>query len=151
MYSPMRPTLLILTLIACAVFLSPTTLKAQAVMTFDTTHHDFGKVKAGKKAVHVYKFKNTGDRDLVIREVKTTCGCTVAEFPRKPIAPGKKGKIVVAFDTKEKNGPYVKGVNVHHNGGVSNLIVYIEVLGEPLQEEIEYPEEEEKPQHRHDP
>jgi len=108
----------------------------QAIMTFDSTHHHFGKIKAGKKAVHKYKFVNTGNRDLKISEVKTTCGCTVAKYPKDPIPPGGKGKIEVAFDTKDKNGPYVKGVNIHHNGKdeVSNLIVFITVKGEPIKE-----------------
>lgn len=130
-------------LLACFILmLTSAVAQAQAPkMEFKNTTHDFGKVKAGEKARHVYKFKNTGDAALKIKDVKTTCGCTVADYPKKKIKPGKKGKIVVEFDTHDKNGPYAKGVNIYYNGGEAHLIILIDVKGVPLQDQMDYPGE----------
>jgi len=123
---------------------APTAQAQEAKMQFKNTSHNFGKVKAGEKARHVYKFKNTGDAPLKIKDVKTTCGCTVADYPKKKIKPGKKGKITVDFDTHDKNGPYAKGVNIYYNGGEANLIILIEVEGVPLQEQMDFPSEKDR-------
>lgn len=58
-------------------------------------------IKAGEKAVHIYKFKNTGKEPLIISDAKGSCGCTVPQWPKEPIAPGKGDK--VEFDSG-KNG-----------------------------------------------
>jgi len=130
----------LLTILIC----SSTVNAQEAKMEFKSTSHDFGKVKAGEKARHVYRFKNVGDASLKIKDVKTTCGCTVADYPKKKIKPGKKGKIVVDFDTHDKNGPYAKGVNIFYNGGEANLIILIDVQGVPLQDQMDYPSEKDR-------
>ena len=66
------------------------------------TTHDFGEVQEGEKVRHVYKFTNTGNEPLVISNAKGSCGCTVPDWPREPIAAGASGEIVVEFDTKGK-------------------------------------------------
>jgi len=58
---------------------------------------DFGKIKKGDKVEHVYEITNTGTNPLVISEVKPGCGCTVPDFTKEPILPGKKRKNHVAF------------------------------------------------------
>lgn len=113
------------------LLIGPQNLLAQgnAQITFDTTRYDYGVVQAGAKAEYFFAFTNTGDVDLNISDVKTTCFCTASEWPTQPIPPGGKGTIRVNFDTVGKNGPYAKGVNVFSNAGESNLIIFIEVLG----------------------
>lgn len=69
---------------------------------FDETVFDYGTVKDGAKVKHVYKFKNTGKEPLIIADAKGSCGCTVPDWPREPIAPGKMGQINVEFDSKNK-------------------------------------------------
>lgn len=69
---------------------------------FTETTYDFGTVKDGEKVTHNYKFKNTGKEPLIISEAKGSCGCTVPQWPREPIAPGKTGEIKVEFDSKGK-------------------------------------------------
>lgn len=107
-------------------------LQAQIAITtsikFDKTIHDFGDVKQGDSAVYVFEFTNTGKDDLKIAEVKSTCSCTASDWPKEPIAPGKKGSIRVSFDTKDKEGYYAKGVNIFSNAGESNLIIDIHVI-----------------------
>lgn len=69
---------------------------------FDETTYDYGTVKDGDKVKHIYKFKNTGKAPLIISDAKGSCGCTVPDWPREPIAPGKTGEIKVEFDSKNK-------------------------------------------------
>jgi len=71
-------------------------------MTFAETEYDFGTVTEGEKVKHVYKFTNSGSEPLIISNAKATCGCTVPEWPREPVAPGDSGELTVVFDTKNK-------------------------------------------------
>ena len=67
------------------------------------TEHDFGKVYMDKPVRHVFPFLNTGDQPLILQTVRTTCGCTAAEWAETPIEPGQKGEVVIEFDA------YIKG------------------------------------------
>ena len=69
---------------------------------FDEDTYDWGKVMDGDKVTHVFKFKNTGKEPLIISNAKGSCGCTVPEWPKDAIAPGKSGEIKVVFDSKGK-------------------------------------------------
>jgi hypothetical protein len=69
---------------------------------FDKEEYDWGKVMDGEKVTHVFKFKNTGNEPLIISNAKGSCGCTVPEWPKEAIAPGKSGEIKVVFDSKGK-------------------------------------------------
>ncbi|MBK8625579.1 MAG: DUF1573 domain-containing protein [Saprospiraceae bacterium] len=69
---------------------------------FDQDTYDWGKIMDGDKVTHVFKFKNTGNEPLIISNAKGSCGCTVPEWPKDAIAPGKSGEIKVVFDSKGK-------------------------------------------------
>ena len=71
-------------------------------LKFDQDTYDWGKVMDGEKVTHVFKFKNTGSEPLIISNAKGSCGCTVPEWPKDAIAPGKSGEIKVVFDSKGK-------------------------------------------------
>lgn len=87
----------------------------KTTMEFKTLEHDFGKQKAGGKFTHDFEFKNTGKEPLIINNAKGSCGCTVPEWPKEPIAPGASGKIKVEFDSKGKSGPQTKTVTINAN------------------------------------
>ncbi len=69
---------------------------------FAESTYDFGTVKDGEKVTHNYKFKNTGSEPLVISNAKGSCGCTVPDWPREPVAPGAEAVIKVVFNSKNK-------------------------------------------------
>ncbi|HRI01030.1 MAG TPA: DUF1573 domain-containing protein [Saprospiraceae bacterium] len=69
---------------------------------FETMVHDWGELKEGDHMKYAFKFKNTGSEPLVISDAKGSCGCTVPDWPREPIAPGASGEIKVEFDSKGK-------------------------------------------------
>ncbi|MBI1225577.1 MAG: DUF1573 domain-containing protein [Bacteroidetes bacterium] len=103
------------------------------VMSFSETEFNFGKVKAGEKVEHEYTFKNTGKEPLVISNAKGSCGCTVPEWPKEPIAPGASAKIKVNFDSKGKSGPQTKQVTITANTDPVQSIIYIkgDVIADP--------------------
>lgn len=82
---------------------------------FTEETHDFGNLKEGPDAEYVFQFKNTGKEPLVITNASASCGCTVPEFPKEPILPGKKGQLKVTFHTAGKSGPFQKTVFIQSN------------------------------------
>lgn len=86
-----------------------------AVMTFSKTTHDFGNIKQGDKVSTEFEFTNTGNFDLTIFEAKGSCGCTIPEYPKKPIKPGEKGVIKVQFNSAGKEGIQDKSVFIAAN------------------------------------
>lgn len=66
---------------------------------------DFGEIVHGAKATLKVALKNTGQAPLEIRQVKPSCGCTVADFPRV-VAPGTAGELSLEFDSNERPPGY---------------------------------------------
>jgi len=86
-----------------------------AKMTFDQAKFKYGEVEEGSIVTHDFKFTNTGKAPLIISNAKSTCGCTVPEWPKEPIAVGETGVINVRFDTKGKKKYNTKPVFITAN------------------------------------
>ena len=84
-------------------------------ITFESDMHDFGLLMAGENISYSFKFTNTGNADLVISGCDASCGCTVADYPRERIAPGKSGYITVTFKSKGMTGQQMKEIVVSSN------------------------------------
>lgn len=83
--------------------------------------HDFGTLTDTKNGEYTFSFKNSGKTPLVITGASASCGCTVPEFPKEPILPGKKGEIKVTYNTAGKSGPFDKTVYIQSNAP-SNVV-----------------------------
>ena len=84
-------------------------------LAFEEKLHDFGTIKDGDVVEHVFSFVNEGEAPLIISDAKATCGCTVPEWPRTPIAVGETGEIKVRFNSKNKPGVQNKTVTLTAN------------------------------------
>ena len=84
-------------------------------MVFDKELHDFGIIKAGEKVSYSFRFVNRGGGDLIIQSASGSCGCTVPDFPKEPIPPGREGYIRVMFNSEGKSGIQAKQVTVLAN------------------------------------
>ena len=73
------------------------------VMTFEEVEYDFGTIEQNTPQEHLFKFTNTGNAPLVIVDAKSSCGCTVPEYTKDPIAPGDGGEMLVKFNGSGKN------------------------------------------------
>jgi len=74
-----------------------------------------GKVDEGQNVAVNFRFKNTGDKPLIIQSVSPSCGCTVADYPKEPIAPGAEAQIKGSFDSKGRIGLQQKTIYVMTN------------------------------------
>jgi hypothetical protein len=86
-----------------------------ASFEFDKEFHDFGDIEEGKTVNTTFEFTNTGDVPLVITNASGSCGCTVPDYPRTPIAPGDKGEIKVSFNSTGRPGKNDKSVTIEAN------------------------------------
>lgn len=86
-----------------------------AKLVFEDKRYNFGTVDQGDVVRHVFKFTNEGKVPLLISDAKSTCGCTVPEWPNEPIAPGESGSISVRFDTKNKTERQSKPITITAN------------------------------------
>lgn len=86
-----------------------------AKMTFEEMSWDFGEIKEGDVVSHEYAFTNTGKVPLIITHAKSTCGCTIPDYPKEPIEPGQSGKIKVQFNSKGKRDMIKKPVTITAN------------------------------------
>ena len=105
------------------------TASAQAKISFNNETVDYGKIEKGSDGVRVFEFTNTGDAELVVTNVKSSCGCTVPKKPKAPIAPGDSGSIEVKYDTN-RVGPIRKTVTVYSNA--DEPIKALKIKGEVL-------------------
>jgi hypothetical protein len=124
-------------LFCIAVFVISVASFAQkgAKIDFKTDTIDYGTVTKGEDSgIRVFEFTNTGDADLIISDVKSTCGCTVPSKPKDPIKPGKTGKIEVKYNMNP--GPIRKTITVTSNAvNVPDGIVALKIKGEVIQAE----------------
>lgn len=88
---------------------------AQAEFFFNEEQHDFGHIVAGEKVAYAFKFKNVGHSNLLIASASGSCGCTVPEWPKEPVGPGKEGVINVIFNSEGKFGSQHKTVTITAN------------------------------------
>lgn len=99
----------------------PLALKAGPNTSFSKTMHRFGKVFAGQKLEHEYRFKNTGDAPLKLLGINTSCGCTIVDtVVGQEIAPGKSSTVKVKFDTTDFKDTVSKSVVVMTNEKIKN-------------------------------
>jgi hypothetical protein len=84
-------------------------------IAFESDMHDFGQLMAGENISYSFKFTNTGNADLVITGCDASCGCTVPDYPKGRIAPGKTGYITVSFKSQGMSGQQVKEIDVYSN------------------------------------
>lgn len=98
----------------------------EARIKFEESSFNFGIIdEKGGPVSHEFEFTNTGNGNLVIYDVRTQCGCTRPEYPKNPIAPGKKGKIKVTFLPQGRTGALNKSATVYTNGKPSKTEVRI--------------------------
>lgn len=98
------------------VYAQETPATSKAEIEFEEETHDFGNLKQydDQGATTEFKFTNTGTEPLIISNAKGSCGCTVPEWPREPIGPGKTASIRVKYDSK-RVGPINKSVTITSN------------------------------------
>src|SRR5690606_23198380 len=82
---------------------------------FAETNYNFGTIKQDTENKKVFKFKNVGDKPLIIESARGSCGCTVPNYPKQPIPPGQEGEIEVVYSPGKQAGNQSKSVTIIAN------------------------------------
>jgi hypothetical protein len=98
------------------------TTKPDQFAKFNIEKYDFGKIKQSVPAVYTFEITNTSNKPLVIENAHATCGCTIPEYQKDPILPGKTAKIKVQYSAA--------------NGGQFDKKVYVKLAGVDEEKEL---------------
>lgn len=100
------------------------------VMTFEKSEHDFGNIVQNTPQETIFKFTNTGNAPLIITNATSSCGCTVPDPPKDPIAPGQTGELLVKFNGSGQN-QVTKTITVNANTEKGSEILRIKAFVNP--------------------
>jgi hypothetical protein len=101
-------------------------------VAFAESEHDFGIIDQDTENRKVFVFTNTGTEPLIIENAKGSCGCTVPEYPKEPIAPGETGEINVIYKPGKQKGSQTKTVTITANTEPRNTILNIKANVEEI-------------------
>jgi hypothetical protein len=104
---------------------SPLDTSLLARITYEQSMYEFGEVTEGAVVTHEFKFTNTGKVPLVISNCRSSCGCTIPDWPKEAIQPGGTGVISARFNTDSKDGAQTKAVMVTANTVPRESKVYL--------------------------
>ena len=99
-------------------------IQTHLLVEFEKLVHDYGEMEQHGNGKCEFKFTNTGKEPLILSNVRSSCGCTVPEWPRQPILPGQSDVIKVKYDTK-RIGTINKSVHVYSNAKKSPISLKI--------------------------
>jgi hypothetical protein len=94
-------------------------------MKFEVEEYNFGTIKQGDKVSYDFKFANSGKDALVISDAHGSCGCTVPQWPKEPVAKGSKGTIHVEFNSAGKQGMQDKTVTITSNAKGGQKVLHL--------------------------
>lgn len=106
--------------------------KADDVAKFKTESIDLGKVNQDNPVTGIFEVTNIGKEPLLIEQANPTCGCTISDYTKEPIAPGKTGTIKATYNAKNV-GMFEKHLTVKF-AGIDEL-KSITIKGEVLKKE----------------
>ncbi|MEO6220027.1 MAG: DUF1573 domain-containing protein [Ginsengibacter sp.] len=72
--------------------------KADNIAKLDVQTYDLGRVKQGVPATATFVVTNIGSEPLLIEQASPTCGCTISDYTKSEIAPGKTGYIKATYN-----------------------------------------------------
>jgi len=124
--------LLLSVIVSCANKNEQSAKKSGQEIFFAQSTYDYGEIEEDSEGLYVITFKNIGDGAIVINRVRSTCGCTIPSWPRKPIESGEEGEIEVKYNTALL-GSFMKSVYVYSTA--ANSPVKLTVKGKVVSAE----------------
>lgn len=94
--------------------------------------HDYGEIDQDSDGTWTFSFSNIGEKAFVINRVRSTCGCTVPDWPREPVEPGSEGSITVKYNTATP-GTFMKSLFVYSSA--VNSPVKLQIKGKVIPKE----------------
>jgi len=87
-----------------------------AELTYVEDFFDIGTVRSGEIVRHSFRFRNTGNAPLVVKDIIPSCGCTKVDITSRVLKPGEEASVDVVFDSKGWFGSQYKSVTLRTNG-----------------------------------
>lgn len=94
----------------------PAPSSAAATLQFESSTLRLGQIDQDEVVTRKIVYTNTGHQKLEIIDVESSCGCTVAEFTKRVLAPGESGEFTVEFAADSVTGPFEKTISVSYQG-----------------------------------
>ena len=110
-----------------------------ATIDFESKVVDYGVIENKADGARKFVFTNNGTEELVIKNAKGSCGCTVPTWPREPIMPGETSKIGVKYATN-RVGKFTKTITLTTNVGKRPVILTVKGEVNPAPKEASVPE-----------
>lgn len=129
-------TIILQTAATVALFFGSTASFAQELtngpqISTDKELYDFGEIAHAGNGNYTFVVKNTGNQPLIIEQVKPSCSCSVSDWSKEAIAPGKTGEIKVHYDTN-RVGPFNKSFTVVSNVSSDESPMILKIKGTVL-------------------
>ncbi|TVM00276.1 MAG: hypothetical protein CV087_15025 [Candidatus Brocadia sp. WS118] len=102
-------------------------------IVFEEQTYNFGKIYIGEIVEHGFKFENQGSGELIVNNVKSSCGCTAALVSKSHLLKDEAGEIQVKFNPGRYVGKVSKSVTVNSNDPKSSS-VKLTITGEVIEE-----------------
>lgn len=77
--------------------------------------YNFGEADNSQTIERAFEVRNEGDAPLEIRNVRSSCGCTVAHISHHVIEPGGSGTITGRLNLRGRNGPQNSMLTIESN------------------------------------
>ena len=109
---------------------------------FEKNSHDFGNIKeADGNVEYKFVFTNNGTSELIVQNVRPSCGCTSTGWTREPIKPGGSGYVTAVYNPKNRPGRFNKSLTIISNANPPQMRIYIKGNVEPKPRSIadDYP------------
>lgn len=108
---------------------------AQGNFKFVEEKHDFGKIPEGPQVEYIFEYTNIGDKPLTVSSVSPSCGCTIPDWSKDPVAPGGKGFIKAIYNTQNRVGMFNKSLTIYSDAIEPNKVIFFvgEVIAKPAQ------------------
>ena len=94
-----------------AAVATPVAPQTPSQMKWEKETHEFGTIEQGKPVSYEFTFTNTTNKDVTLKDVKASCGCTATNYTKTAIKPGEKGTVTATYNAAA-GGAFHKTVTV---------------------------------------
>lgn len=110
-------------------------VKQEEKVQWSEKAHDYGQIPQGVPAKATFTFKNNSNEPVVITNVRSSCGCTVAGYTKEPVRPGEEGEVSATYNAA-RPGKFSKSVTVTMGGDIGAVLLTIkgEVTAKPTEQ-----------------
>lgn len=90
-------------------------IEGQPDIYFEEPIYNFGKVYKNEEVEHFFIFENRGTKDLIIKDIKASCGCIISEATTINVLPGMSEGIFVVLKGVLDTGAISKNIKIYSN------------------------------------